>query len=371
MLELTTLIGKPILSVDSSCILGKVTDVYFDEYCKTAVYFCIYPTNVPVCGDPINTEGERRMLLPFGEVQSFSDALVVADGAGLVSPLDVDVTAFKGNMLTMTVYTLSGLHKGNMRNVHISSTGKVQRLCAAENSFTPSAILKIADVILLKNNSKFTPQTGTFAVTQSKRRNSTPKPRKMPRPGKDYPVNILGDFVPAQPAQDLTKSAPVPKTSAQTVATNIENIVPQPANIKIANPASLKPIDVKATYAQAADINTTGATVQILQAMPKPAIAIGADSREPVLSDNALKTILEGEDGLQYDDGHTPTRIICNYEFLVGRTLSADLRYYSGEIIAAAGSIVTESTVEMARRAGKLVELTLYSVKPSNRPQNN
>ena len=41
MIELGTLIQKPLLDVNSSCILGRVTDVYFDEYCKKAVYFCI------------------------------------------------------------------------------------------------------------------------------------------------------------------------------------------------------------------------------------------------------------------------------------------------------------------------------------------
>ncbi|MDE6302023.1 MAG: hypothetical protein K2M36_00335, partial [Clostridia bacterium] len=201
MPNLTAIIGKPILSVDSSCIIGKVTDVYFDEYCKTAVYICIYPhkfnpikcgdfmgTPRDVCGDPTiyptNAEGECRMLLPFGEVQSFSDALVVADGVGLISPLDVDVTALKGNIMTTPVYTLGGLYKGDLSDIHISSTGKVQRLKTAENTFTPSAILKIADVILVKNNSKFNPQitqqAGTKGRTNSKTRNSAPKPRRIP-----------------------------------------------------------------------------------------------------------------------------------------------------------------------------------------------
>ena len=62
-------------------------------------------------------------------------------------------------------------------------------------------------------------------------------------------------------------------------------------------------------------------------------------------------------------DAHTPTRIICDYEFLLGRTLGADLNTYGGQLIAPKGSEVTAATVEKARYAGKLVELTLNSVK--------
>lgn len=57
----------------------------------------------------------------------------------------------------------------------------------------------------------------------------------------------------------------------------------------------------------------------------------------------------------------TPPRIIGDYNFLLGRTLSADLLTYSGDLIAPANSFVTIDVVEKARANGKLLDLTLNS----------
>ncbi len=87
--------------------------------------------------------------------------------------------------------------------------------------------------------------------------------------------------------------------------------------------------------------------------------------KEPVLSNGAFEMLLEGSRAYSYDDdARTPTRVICDYEFLLGRTLGADLCTYTGELIAKQNSTVTDAIVDKARRAGKLVELTLNSIKP-------
>lgn len=57
----------------------------------------------------------------------------------------------------------------------------------------------------------------------------------------------------------------------------------------------------------------------------------------------------------------TPPRIIGDYNFLLGRTLSADLLTYSGDLIAPENSFVTIDVVEKARANGKLLDLTLNS----------
>lgn len=56
-----------------------------------------------------------------------------------------------------------------------------------------------------------------------------------------------------------------------------------------------------------------------------------------------------------------PPRIIGDYNFLLGRTLIKDLKSYSGELLARENTFVTVELVEVARRFGKLVELTLNS----------
>lgn len=56
-----------------------------------------------------------------------------------------------------------------------------------------------------------------------------------------------------------------------------------------------------------------------------------------------------------------PPRIISDYNFLLGRILTADLVSYSGELLAPANTYVTVDLVEKARAHGKLLDLTLNS----------
>lgn len=100
---------------------------------------------------------------------------------------------------------------------------------------------------------------------------------------------------------------------------------------------------------------------EFIQFVPQSAISLNA--KEPQLSESALAVLLQGENASFKEDEHTPARIISDYQFLLGRTLNADLFTYSGELIAPKGGEVTKSVVERARSAGKLVELTLGSSK--------
>lgn len=56
-----------------------------------------------------------------------------------------------------------------------------------------------------------------------------------------------------------------------------------------------------------------------------------------------------------------PPRIISDYNFLLGRTLTEDLFTYNGELIAYSNTPITINVVEKARLSGKLLELTLNS----------
>lgn len=56
-----------------------------------------------------------------------------------------------------------------------------------------------------------------------------------------------------------------------------------------------------------------------------------------------------------------PTKIIADYNFLLGRSLQEDLYTYNGELIAMKNTYVSVDVVERARQNGKLLELTLNS----------
>lgn len=58
---------------------------------------------------------------------------------------------------------------------------------------------------------------------------------------------------------------------------------------------------------------------------------------------------------------NTPARIISDYSFLLNRKVLADVYSTTGELIIPAGASISIHTVEIARRHGKLVELTVGS----------
>ena len=109
MSQLSALIGKSVLNVTTSCIIGKVTDVYFDEYLKNAVYFCIE-----------TSDDNEQYLLEYAEAQSILDAVVIADDVKFLSPLDLDITALRSGVLGMPVYTPSGMDNGKMTDIGIT-----------------------------------------------------------------------------------------------------------------------------------------------------------------------------------------------------------------------------------------------------------
>lgn len=279
MSRLSAVIGKPVLNIATTCIIGKVTDVYFDENLKKAVYFCIeiFPENKP-------------MLLEYTEAQSILDAVVVADDVKLTSIQDADVTALRTSVMGMPVYAPNGADKGKIKDIIITLAGKITKLQTTTSEFTPSAIISVGNVILQKGAVK-----------------SKTKKTVIPRPAEERPVYILND--------------------------------------------AKKVLEIEKTILDGS--------------MPIPMPPKQETEKEPVLSSGAFEMLLEGSRAYSYDDdARTPTRVICDYEFLLGRTLGADLCTYTGELIAKQNSTVTDTIVDKARRAGKLVELTLNSIKP-------
>ncbi len=279
MSRLSAVIGKPVLNIATTCIIGKVTDVYFDENLKKAVYFCIeiFPENKP-------------MLLEYTEAQSILDAVVVADDVKLTSIQDADVTALRTSVMGMPVYAPNGADKGKIKDIIITLAGKITKLQTTTSEFTPSAIISVGNVILQKGAVK-----------------SKTKKTVIPRPAEERPVYILND--------------------------------------------AKKVLEIEKTILDGS--------------MPIPMPPKQETEKEPVLSNGAFEMLLEGSRAYSYaDDARTPTRVICDYEFLLGRTLGADLCTYTGELIAKQNSTVTDAIVDKARRAGKLVELTLNSIKP-------
>lgn len=287
------------------------------------------------------------MLLPVGKADSMSDAIVIKSEADLIPTNEADVSDLRIGIMGMPVFTPVGGYKGDISDAVICGNGKVSKWQTVQSEFTPSAIISSGNVIL---------QKGAAKIKQKK--------TVIPRPEKDYPVYILND---TKKVLEIEKSildgaAPVYAEAEDNsaVGTTAAEIKPaQTANTVFADTVLTEATNN--TSAKSADAVFPGA------AFPGAISMQAGNDKEPVLSNGAFEVLLDGSNAYSYDeDAHTPNRVICDYEFLLGRTLGADLMTYTGELIAKKNSVVTDSVVEKARRAGKLVELTLNSIKPTS-----
>lgn len=219
----------------------------------------------------------------------------------------------------MPCYTQNGVLKGYLAQATFSQNGKISVFSTQTDKFSPSGISSVGDVIILKNG---------------KARKA--KPQNIPRPKTQTSVTILKGAKPEREKIDIL-SAPIDKTPKNISDTN-------------AMTTEVSQSDENAPFAY------KSAETVILSSAP-PAIAISPDA--PKFTKDAFEKIL-GEP-LYTDDEHTPSRVISDYSFLLGRTLSKDLTTFAGVLIAKKGDEITDALVNLAMRHGKLVELALYS----------
>lgn len=229
----------------------------------------------------------------------------------LIAPSDID--AFGDALMTHTSALVKELDDiditqfatGLIDMPVYSQTGILKgRICSVQFS-KQGKISKLAT-----QEYSFTPQNVAFAkdviLLKPQNRNSKPRKISIPKPVRDAPVELF--------ECDTTNSE---QSSNQNTSLDIQN-----------------------------------QTIPVYSAPPAIPLQGGV-----LFSDNALKLI--GAPNI--DDTSAITRIISDYDFLLGRTLSDDLKSFSGKLISQKGKVVTAQTIENARYAGKLTELVLLS----------
>lgn len=301
MSKLSACLNLPAIILESATIVGYIKNVYFDKISQNFAYFCI-----------INDDGQKKRL-PVDKAICAKDAILIEDKTALADGFDDDALQ---SVAGMAAYTRSGTFKGNVTDAQFSSAGKPVKFFVDGGEISPSQIATFGDVILLK-------------AAPARRKNA-----KLPRPKQDSPVYILENQAALQ-RQEENGSSPI-----------FDDVYPA------AKPAVL----------QRQEDNNSSPIFDEVYSSAKPAVALSAG--EPMFSQGALNKVIDGASPLfAQEDSHTPTRVICDYEFLLGRTLGADLKSYAGELLASRGEEVTAATVERARAHGKLVELTLNSAR--------
>lgn len=342
MLTLSKILYRPVLVLDDGNIAGVVKDVFFDENLKTVLACDVRADN-------------RSFILPIKNVISLNDVIVVLNSDALLPP---DSSPYIGevrhDLINTAAYSPLGVFKGSITDAEFTPSGRVVKLITADEEFSPASIGKIGDVIILK--------------TAAKRA----KKSFVPRPKRDYKVELFSE--PAVPTVDgnaQTAEAPSTVTNVSyggSLSIQSETLPKPPETSPTQSETSTKTSETASPQNTDKNIKILAEVSEILETKENAAVKFGDDFREPVISKGAFDILLEGSNNYAFDeDSHSPTRIICDYSFLLGRTLANDLKTYQGEIIAAKGSRITDETVLSARKAGKLVELTLLSVSANSK----
>ena len=320
MTFLQSQIAKPVLSLDGSKIVGRIKNVYLTENFSNIAYFGIEDVSM-----------QKEQTLPFEDVLDFADVAVVQNTARLQDISDVDFTSLCQVRIGMPCYTQNGILKGFVEKAAFSASGKISYFATQTDKFSPSGILSIGDVIVLKNG-----------------KTRKAKPQTMPRPKAQTAVTILQD---------------------ENIAGNkTDNLSAQNENCAESPDLSQDKTDTDLS-SRYAFLNRS--TIAVSSAPPAISISPDApkftkDAFEQIVGSQGIirsqENVTRADNNDAYTDAHTPARVISDYSFLLGRTLSQDLATFAGMPLAKKGDKITDTLVNLAMQHGKLVDLALYSV---------
>ena len=332
MIELSSLLFKSVIERDASNVVGRIKNAYFSHSCNCIAYFVLSS-----CKQGCDA------LLPIDDVLCFSDAIIVQNDANVRCVDDIDFTLFSSGVIGMDVYTQNGILKGQIQKVEFSKNGKVTKLCTETDQFTPQNVASVGDVILLKTAKQgkakkpIIPrpeqETKVFALNSTQSQSERAQTQKSQPSESPTPLSVPSTNAPI----GFTPSPSVQSTSGA-------NSSAQFAPIQIAN-------------AQNMPQTTPSAQFTPIPIATAPS-AIKTSDDAPLFSSNALKVLDAPENE---DDCHTPSRIISDYTFLLGRVLSSDLTTFAGALLAKAGTTIDDALVEKSRLNGKLVDLVLLA----------
>lgn len=215
MVELSSLLFKPVIERDTSNVVGRIKNAYFSQGCTTIAYFV-----VSSCKQGCDA------LLPIADVLCFADAIVVQNDANVRCIDDVDFTLFSNGIIGMEVYTQNGILKGKIQKVEFAKGGKVSKLCTENEQFTPQNVACVGDVILLK----------------SAKQGKAKKP-VIPRPEKETTVLALKENKKKQITDLSDESVPLLQNETEKTVSCSSQVDVDFAPIRLAN----APMAIKAT----------------------------------------------------------------------------------------------------------------------------
>jgi sporulation protein YlmC with PRC-barrel domain len=128
--------NRPILSKDDLCIIGLVKDCFsVENNCQIAYFLCI--------------NNDQDFLVPFDNFTAINDALVLDNCIEIRHVQDVDFTTLK-SLMAKDVYLDNGQYVGKATDLSFDHNGKILQVFAGDNTFKPSDIYGIGEIVLLK-----------------------------------------------------------------------------------------------------------------------------------------------------------------------------------------------------------------------------
>lgn len=296
MISFSDLHGKTVLAKSDCSLVGKIKNVFFDEYCKKIAYF--------------STDGDTPLLIPPCDVKCVRDVVVLDDRIFLQTLGDVDATTL---ILAVgkCVYTPFGVSKGIITDCVFDEKGKIATFLTDSCEISPVEIKGVGDVVVLKENKKPRKKKVDFSSLASENVTVTAL-----NTDDDSTKNSNSSGIGVESAPIFGGSVNLAKNESGIVVRSSTQSENENGGI------SLSPAEME---------NDGGAVI------PQQTINVSVGS------------------------GFIPPRIIADYNFLLGRTLTNDLTTYAGELIANKNTFVTIDVVEKARANGKLLDLTLNS----------
>ena len=246
---------------------------------------------------------EDDFLLSLDNFTAINDALVVDDSTLLKHLEDVDFTSLTAH-LNKAVYSDDGRLAGVVSDLSFELSGRVKQILLDNGTLKASDIAGVGEIVLLK--------------PQSKRRKRTKPTSLVALAKEDKPVTILGEG-------SEKEAIAMTNTTAQSADNCVDDMSSTPSTDSLENAVSQ---------------HQEQGVPFVVESQPVPI----------VISPNV--TIAEAPQ---------PPRIISDYNFLLGRTLTSDLYTFEGELIAYKNTSVTVAVVDKARLNGKLLELTYQS----------
>lgn len=357
MPNLNSFVDKPVLLLYESRLTKKISSALINKKSKKLVYF--------VLGFGRYTEViSPKKIEKFGE-----NALVAINDLNIKQISDIDLSKFIYAPIDQQVYATNGSFVGNVEDIIFDDEFVMTDIQCGRQTIPYSDILTFGENIVLQK-AEDCPKITKFPS------------QKVKKPKNNVKVGILDEN---QQSQE-TKSNPNVQTITfgQDSLGNMfgsQDFSLQDALGKVASIFE-NTITAQQIFADAdaesndADISSTAE----VQSSPEKSVDIEniavADIQQTENSNSEIVNEEQAEkeqppviDKVQVKkytqnavNDFNDTKVIANYNFLIGRKISQDILSYSGEIVATKGTIITPVVVDKMQKFGKLLELTEKSV---------